>query len=261
LASKDLSSNTVEIKKLILNAKKFHTWVIALCHEIGDVGSNGSITPVSVFKDYIDWLHAEGMQVLNFSEVYAQYPLANDPSIDFSKKNYIDFYTVKPPSFNSIVNKADLSKETPIAFNIDKQPDAPRSILWNIIPLPNISNFVLEITGIDAKGITQNIKITDAQGWSGETQIALASISSIQMISRTGTGAGCTLSLGLGTKIGIRKIYSPLDITLILKDGQNLNVGGYVVDLSKDTIDLPLNNATDTTLQINYQSYLYFPRP
>ncbi len=97
----------------------------------------------------------------------------------------------------------DLSAGVPITFTLTAQPDVPRTITWAFVAHAQITAYSITIVGVDAKGNAQTVTWTQAAGWSGETSIAFATITSIIMTARTGTGAADTMNIGIGSKLGL----------------------------------------------------------
>ena len=95
-----------------------------------------------------------------------------------------------------------LAGVAPVVFTIDAQPDVPRTITWALAHA-QITAFTIVIVGVDAKGAAQTVTINTASGWTGETTVAFATITSITLTARTGTGAGDTINIGIGSVLGL----------------------------------------------------------
>lgn len=122
----------------------------------------------------------------------------NDPYV----KRCDSFTTIKAAGATAIRSAQDLSGATPITFVLDAQPDVPRTLTW-VLTHTQITAFSISFSGVDARGNSIGETITQADGWSGETHNAFATITSIILTARTGTGAGNTMNVGIGSKLGL----------------------------------------------------------
>lgn len=249
---------TSDVETKVAVAKKFHTWQIVACHEVTDTPGKYK-TPPAIFQGFIDYLHTNGMLVKNFSEVYSQYPLEQEPEIDFSMQEYrLQYQDLQAARPDYICSKQNLSGSLPISFSIENQPDVPRTLTWSFNSHANITAYTMVITGKDAKGITQTITLTERDGWSGETQRDLSEVS-IQMVSRTGSGISDSIQIGIGSKIGLPgKIYAASDVLEVRKNGQEYTAGSYVINTFYDTVDLSTSEkiADGDDFEIIYRSNL-----
>jgi hypothetical protein len=174
-----------------------------------------------------------------------------------------DFKGVLAASATSIDAAEDLSAALPITCTIS-QPDVPRTVVWSLTHA-NITKFTIVITGIDAAGRAQTVTITDAAGWSGETSIAFAVISSVKVTGRTGTGAGDTLSLGVGSKLGLSNdvaaqgdVYKVSKVPLLTGLAADYSgTGNVTVDATNNTVDVSTGAAITAgdDFSILYRSY------
>jgi len=144
-----------------------------------------------------------------------------------------------------VVSNEDLSAALPIVATIDAQPDVPRTITWAFDSHAQITAFTLTIAGTDAKGKSVTETFTAADGWSGETSNAFARITSITMSARTGTGAGDTLDIGIGSKLGLgNNIITASDVFKVDKSGAATNTADYTgvanvtAEGTYDTVDV-----------------------
>jgi hypothetical protein len=248
-----LTTNNTE--KKVMAAKKFHTWQLVFTHNIDDTG-----TPVALYRGFIDWLHDNGMDVKTYSQVYAMYPLEQEPVVDFSVKEYtVTYENVTTANPDYLIGNEKLNSALPINFTIDNQPDVPRTITWIIHNHSDLTAFALEIAGIDSHGISQVETFTEAKGWSGETAFAFSEITSIQITKKTGSGTGDTLSVGIGSKLGIaNKIFANTDILEIKKNNSDMTPKSYTINTYYDTIDVSSGGAITTgdDFTIRYRSNL-----
>jgi peptidoglycan/xylan/chitin deacetylase (PgdA/CDA1 family) len=219
------------VQAKVAASKRFHTWQLVFCH-----GISATETPVSVYQGFIDYLHSNGMLVRTMSEVYTEYPLAQEPQIDFSLKHFELSETIQASNKTYIMSNEGLTANTPFAFTLDHQPDVSRSITWGFNSHKNITAYTILISGKDAKNIPQEIKLTEVNGWSGETSIALTDIS-VQLMSKSGTGAGDTLNIGIGSKIGLP--HALVDSSFVFNvQRNNVDYTTFTIDVVNDTIDI-----------------------
>jgi hypothetical protein len=139
---------------------------------------------------------------------------------------------------DSVRNNEDLSAALPIVFTLDAQPDVPRTIAWALNSHVNITAFTLVIVGVDAKGVTRTETFTQAAGWAGETSYAYATITSITMTARTGTGVGDTADIGVGSSLGLQyNIDATADVFKVIKSAVAGNATDYsgAANITPDT--------------------------
>lgn len=143
----------------------------------------------------------------------------------------------------------DASAGLPITFTIDAQPDVPRTLTYAFDSHAQITAFTLVFTGKDAKGATITDTFTEASGWTGTTAKAYASITSIQLTARTGTGAADTIDIGIGTSIGLaNELNAAGDVIKISKsaaagNSAHMAAAAYTAEAVYDTIDLSTGGA------------------
>ncbi len=127
-----------------------------------------------------------------------------------------------------ICSSEDLSAELPITFTISAQPDVPRNLTWSFDSHVEITEFTLVITGVDAKGNVITDTITEVDGWSGSTAQAYATVTSIVLPERGGTGAGDTMDIGIGPNLGLANdLDSDTDIYKVVKSTAAGNATDY----------------------------------
>ena len=139
----------------------------------------------------------------------------------------------------------DLSAAVPITFTIDHQPDVPRNLTWAFDSHAQITAYTLVFTGTDAKGATITDTFTQASGWAGTTAKAYATITSIQLTARTGTGAADTMDIGIGSILGLaNNIDATTDVYKVTKSAAAGNAADYsgaanvTVNATNDTVDV-----------------------
>lgn len=148
------------------------------------------------------------------------------------------FMDVLAVSANYIRNNEDLSAAIPITFTIDAQPDVPRTLSFTLTNA-NITAFTLEIVGVNAKGQTVTETFTEAGGFAQETSEAYATVTSIRLTARTGTGAGDLGDVGITDVLGLSNlIYATGDVYKIKKNNANAVVAGAQVNTTYDTYDM-----------------------
>ena len=149
------------------------------------------------------------------------------------------FMDVLAVSATHVRSNEDISAATPITFTIDAQPDVPRTLSWTFDTHAQITEYDMEVIGRDAKGNIVTETWDETAGWSGETSNAFATISSIKMTSRTGTGAGDTMDVGITDVLGLSNIiYEASDVFKIKKNNANATVAAAQVNTTYDTYDM-----------------------
>lgn len=169
------------------------------------------------------------------------------------KNKYSDLLMdVLAVSATHIRSNEDLSAATPITFTLDAQPDIPRTLSWSFDSHAQITEYDMEVIGVDAKGNSVTETWDETAGWSGETSNAFATITSIKMTSRTGTGVADTMDIGITDVIGLSNtIYATSDVFKIKKNNVNATVATAQVNTIYDTYDMSvigLNVGDDFTI-------------
>ncbi len=182
------------------------------------------------------------------------------PKWEFPKRNgYVPLITntdgkaVKVEHMQSILaavadnidNNEDLSAALPITFTLAAQPDIPRSLTLTFNSHAQITAYSITVTGVNAKGETVTETFVTASGWTIETSNAYATITSIIMTARTGTGAGDTMDVGIGSKVGLSGFLSAItDVFKVVKSAAAGNAVDYsgaanvTAEITYDTVDL-----------------------
>ena len=168
------------------------------------------------------------------------------------------FMDVLAVSAIHVRSNEDLSAATPITFTIDAQPDVPRTLSGHFDTHANITAYTIAIVGVDAKGNSITETKTEADGWDWETSNAFATITSITMSARTGTGVADTMDIGITDVLGLANIiYTAGDIFKIKKDNANVAVAAAQVNTTYDTYDMSvIGLAAGTDFTIWYKSNL-----
>jgi len=168
------------------------------------------------------------------------------------KDHLDDMYLRHVDHFNKVLAAAsagirsneDLSAVLPINFAIDAQPDVPRNLTWAFDSHAQVAAFTLVIAGKDAKGNSITDTFTAADGWAGATAKAYATITSIQLTARTGTGVGDTMDFGSGSLLGLANdLAAAGDVFKVAKslaagNSADYPAASYVVDATNDTVDV-----------------------
>jgi hypothetical protein len=178
--------------------------------------------------------------------------------------HFVDhFNKILAAAADYIRDDQDLSVTTPFSFTIDHQPDVPRNLTWTFNSHAQITTFSITITGINAKGTTITDTITQDSGWSGETVNAYAYITSIRMTNRNGSGAGDTMDVGIGSKLGLANDIASSDkVYKVVKSSAAGNSADYTlgVDMNqiRDTVDVSIGAAIvdGDSFTIYYQTYM-----
>ena len=148
------------------------------------------------------------------------------------------FLDVLAAAADSVVTAEDVSAAVPITCTIAAQPDVPRTLSW-VITHTNITNFTLAILGVDAKGNKVTETFSQADGWSGETDAAFATVTSVTLSARTGTGATDTLNVGVGSKLGLANpLHSASSVSKVTKNKADYPDASFTVDATNDTVDV-----------------------
>jgi hypothetical protein len=154
--------------------------------------------------------------------------------------NYVEhFQDVLAASATGIRSNEDLSAAVPITFTLDAQPDVPRTLSGHFDAHAQITAYTIVITGVDARGITRIETFTQAASpWDFVTTNAYATITSIIMTARTGTGAGDTMDIGTGSKIGLSNpIQAVGDLYKVKQNNANLVLTKAVAEATYHTVD------------------------
>ena len=164
---------------------------------------------------------------------------ANSENNRFFEKHSDLFMDVLAISATHVRSNEDLSAATPITFTIDAQPDVPRTLSGHFDTHAQITAYTIDITGVDAKGRTITETKTEDDGWDWETNNAFATITSIKMTARTGTGAGDTMDIGVTDVLGLSNVvYTTSDVYKIKKNNANAVVAAAQVNTTYDTYDM-----------------------
>lgn len=150
------------------------------------------------------------------------------------------FMDVLAVSATAIRSNELLNAATPITFTLDAQPDVPRTLSGHFDTHAQITAYTIVITGTDAKGNTVTETFTEAASpWDFETVNAYATITSIIMTARTGSGAGDTMDIGVTDVLGLsNEIYSTSDVYKIKKNAANAVVAVAQVNATYHTYDM-----------------------
>ena len=170
------------------------------------------------------------------------------------------FMDVLAVSTTHVRANEDLSMATPITFTIDAQPDVPRTLSGHFDSHVNITKYDIEIIGVDAKGNAVTETKDEADGWDWETNNAFATITSIKMLSRTGTGVGDTMDIGITDVLGLfNNIYAAENVYKIKKNNANDVVAVAQVNTTYGTYDMAvIGLAAGNDFTIWYKTNLIF---
>lgn len=168
------------------------------------------------------------------------------------------FLDILAAAADSVRNNEDLSAALPITFTIDLQPDVARTISFALLHV-NITAFTLTIIGVNGKGEAVTETFTAASGWTFETVEAYATITSIKLAARTGTGAADTCDVGMGSKLGLSlPLDSVVGVFKATKNKADYPAASYTVDATYDLVDVSTGAAivADDDFCISYRALL-----
>jgi len=137
---------------------------------------------------------------------------------------------------NHVVAAEDLSAGSPITCTIATQPDVPRIFSW-ILTHAQITEYTMVFVGVDAKGNVTNETVTEADGWTGETDNAFAKITSVTFTRDAGTGAGDTLDVGIADKLGLSNPFTVAADVYKVKEG-GADYTDFTVDATYHTVSI-----------------------
>ena len=188
------------------------------------------------FEDVVNYIISKNIPVVTYSEIYdnlCRIPIAFKPMRDF----YMNVLAINPIHVRT---NEDLSEAIPNTFTITAQPDVPRTLSGHFDSHAQITAYTIVITGTDAKGKTVTETFTEAASpWDFETANAYATITSIIMTARTGTGAADTMDIGITDVLGLSNIiYDTGDVFKIKKNNANVAVAAAQIDIDYDTYDM-----------------------
>lgn len=142
---------------------------------------------------------------------------------------------------------ASLAGATPLAIPVTLQPDVPRNLTWEFVSHVNITAYTIVITGVNSKGkvVTTTLYSGGGGPWTGVTREAYAIITSIIMTTRTGTGVGDTINIGIGSRLGLANHISTeaelYKVTKSVTAGNSVDysgAGNVTVDTDYDVVDV-----------------------
>jgi len=156
-------------------------------------------------------------------------------------KQFVEhFQDILVVATNNIVTAHTLATATPYTATIAAQPDVPRIFSW-IITHAQITAFSITFLGVDARGNAVSETVTQATGWGANLNNAFATLTSVTINSRTGTGAGDTLNVGSGSKIGLANRIS--SVYKAKKNNANYAAASYTVETTYHTVDVATGGA------------------
>ena len=150
------------------------------------------------------------------------------------------FYNVLAITADNIVNNEDLSAGVPITFTIIAQPDVPRTLSMDFDSHLQITAYTIVITGVDSQGNVIVETFTEAvDPWNFETDAAFATVTSVIMTARTGTGAADTGDVGITDVLGLSNLITATgDVWKITKNAVDQTIAGAQVNIITGTYDM-----------------------
>jgi len=150
------------------------------------------------------------------------------------------FYNVLAITADNIVNNEDLSAGVPITFTIIAQPDVSRTLSMDFDSHAQITAYTIVITGVDSQGNAIVETFTEAvDPWNFETDAAFATVTSVIMTARTGTGAADTGDVGITDVLGLSNLITATgDVWKITKNAVDQTIAGAQVNIITGTYDM-----------------------
>lgn len=150
------------------------------------------------------------------------------------------FMDVLAVTANQVVAAEDLSAGIPITFTLTAQPDVPRTLSFDFIAHLQITAYSITITGVDSQGnVVVEVFTEAADPWNFETDAAFATVTSVVMTARTGTGAGDTANVGITDVLGLSNlVIATGDVWKITKNTADQTVAGAQVNVITGTYDM-----------------------
>ena len=150
------------------------------------------------------------------------------------------FYNVLAITADNIVNNEDLSAGVPITFTIIAQPDVPRTLSMDFDSHLQITAYTIVITGVDSQGNVIVETFTEAvDPWNFETDAAFATVTTVIMTARTGTGAADTGDVGITDVLGLSNLITATgDVWKITKNAVDQTIAGAQVNIITGTYDM-----------------------
>lgn len=185
-----------------------------------------------------DVLYVNQAMLIEGTEIIPYYPHYSSPDIAIAGAiNHSDlFMDVLAVSANHIVAAQALGAD-PTVCAIAAQPDVPRTLSWAITH-PTLTAFTLEFVGVNAKGQTVT-ETYNEPSWTGETNNAFATVTSITMKDMTGNTSADSINVGITDVLGLSNIiYATGDVYKIKKNNANVVVAGAQVDTTYGTYDM-----------------------
>jgi len=173
-----------------------------------------------------------------FAELYidALYLNGHEVAISGMSDVFMDCLVV---SATHVRADEDLSAGLPITFTLTLQPDVPRTLSGHFDSHAQITHYTITITGVNGKGDAVSEILTEVDLWDWETDHAYATITSIVMSVRTGTGVGDTMDIGITDVLGLsNNVNAAADVYKIQKNNTDEAVVGGDVNVTYDTYDM-----------------------
>jgi hypothetical protein len=249
------SSKLNTYKRYVDRAKTNGKWLIFFGHRIN---STEPCLSNNEFRELLDYIVSTNVPVVTIGDMMAMC----EQGESLFKQNTVQdmFFDVRASDQDYIRSNEDISAAIPLEFTITNQPDVPRSLWIKFDSHNNVTAYTLEILGKDVRGMSINVTITESKGWDYNTSHAFSVINSIKMTSRTGSGVGDTIDIGISDKLGLSHIIFNTDDVLKIKKGNtNQDISKSKVDAVYNTYNMDvigISDNDDFTIWYNYIDYL-----
>lgn len=156
------------------------------------------------------------------------------------------FLDVAASATDTVRNHQDLNAALPIVFTIDAQPDCPRTLYFTFTHA-DITEFTLVVVGVNGKGETVTETFTAASGWAFESGEAYATVTSITLTARTGTGVGDTCHVGCASTLGlsnpVNAVLLAAAVYKVTKNAADWPAASYSPNWGTDVVDVSIGGA------------------
>jgi hypothetical protein len=199
------------LKNYALSARYLGGWVNFYAHTLNTPPWGVQEISTADFAALVKFCNDIGLKVITWTEAEKY---LNKP-VEFEMRRDI-FSSCAASATNNIITAQSLGGDINTPLTIAAQPDHPRT-LYAVITHTNLTAATIEIKGINSRGQTVIETFTFTSYWDGVTSNAFAKVTSVKIISRTGTGSGDTINVGAYTGFGLSGNLVDLGHISILK--------------------------------------------